>query len=83
MGADPAQRDSSMLRPLFLGLEMAAVPTAASAEVIYGLTNLQQLVTFDSNARVVTSTVSLAGFSIAGELALSIDVRPATGDSTP
>src|SRR5687767_3812409 len=50
------------------------------AETIYGLTNLQQLVSFDSDARTVTSTVSLNGFSLLGEIAVSIDVRPATGE---
>lgn len=53
--------------------------TPCSAETIYGLTNLQQLVTFDSSARTVTSTTSLSGFSLLGEILLSIDVRPATG----
>ena len=53
---------------------------AARAEALYGITNLQTLVTFDSDTRVVTSTVGLSGFSITGELLLSIDVRPATGE---
>ena len=52
----------------------------ARAEALYGVTNLQTLVTFDSDTRVVTSTVGLSGFSITGELLLSIDVRPATGE---
>lgn len=52
----------------------------ARAEILYGLTNLQQLVTFDSDTRVVTSTVGLNGFSLLGEIALGIDVRPATGE---
>lgn len=53
---------------------------AARAEAIYGLTNLQELVTFDSQTRSVTSTTPLSGFSITGEILLSIDVRPATGE---
>lgn len=53
--------------------------SSASAETIYGLTNLQQLVTFDSVTRTVTNTVSLSGFSIGGEILTTIDVRPATG----
>lgn len=53
--------------------------SAARAELIYGLTNLQQLVVFDSNTRAVTSTTSLAGFSAAGQFLVSIDVRPRTG----
>lgn len=53
--------------------------TPCAAETIYGLTNLQQLVSFDSSTRTVTSTTSLSGFSLLGEILLSIDVRPATG----
>jgi hypothetical protein len=68
----------------FIGTSLALLafmgPAAARAETIYGLTNLQQLVTFDSNTQSVTSTVSLSGFSLLGEIALSIDVRPATGE---
>lgn len=63
-----------------LGL-LALLPcSAARAELIYGLTNFQQLVVFDSDARVVTSTTSLAGFSVTGQFLVSIDVRPATGE---
>jgi hypothetical protein len=59
---------------------MAAMAAIAKAEAIYGLTNFQELVTFDSSVRTVTSTVPLTGFSITGEILLSIDVRPATGE---
>jgi hypothetical protein len=56
------------------------VPCASVwAEDIYGLTNLQQLVTFDSTTRSVTTTTSLPGFSLLGEILLGIDVRPANG----
>jgi hypothetical protein len=58
---------------------LSAGAPAARAELIYGLTNLQQLVTFDSNTRAVTSTQGLTGFSISGEILIGIDVRPATG----
>jgi len=51
----------------------------ARAETLIGLTNLQELVTFDSASRTVTTTTSLVGFGIGGELMLGIDVRPATG----
>lgn len=57
---------------------VTAVVSQARAEAIYGLTNFQELVTFDSSTRNVTSTVSLP-FSITGEVLVSIDVRPATG----
>lgn len=63
----------------WIALGLLSMLPAASAETIYGLTNLQQLVTFDSVTRSVTSTQSLTGFSVGGELLLSIDVRPATG----
>lgn len=63
----------------WIALGLLSMLPAASAETIYGLTNLQQLVTFDSVTRSVTATQSLTGFSVGGELLLSIDVRPATG----
>jgi hypothetical protein len=50
------------------------------AETLYGLTNFQELVVFDSATRAVSNTATLAGFSIVGERLLSIDVRPATGE---
>lgn len=59
---------------------VAALALPAQAERIYGLTNLQELVTFDSDVRTVTATTPLAGFSITGEILVSIDVRPATGE---
>lgn len=61
-------------------LGIAGTQAPAGAESIYGITNLQQLVTFDSDTRTVTSTVSPVGFGIAGDFLLSIDVRPATGE---
>lgn len=59
---------------------VSALALPAQAEKIYGLTNLQELVTFDGDIRTVTATTPLSGFSIAGEILLSIDVRPATGE---
>lgn len=67
-----------MRRLLLASAILAAAASQTRAEAIYGLTNLQQLVTFDSNTRAVTSTVSLP-FSITGEILVSIDVRPANG----
>ncbi len=64
---------------IFSAAVFIAAAAPCSAESIYGLTNLQQLVTFDSETRAVTSTTSLSGFSLLGEILLSIDVRPATG----
>jgi hypothetical protein len=60
------------------GLALTAFTSALKAETIYGLTNLQQIVTFDSVTRTVTNTAS-PPFSILGEILVSIDVRPATG----
>lgn len=73
-----------MNRAFVIATTTAALTTALTApamgEQIYGLTNLQELVTFDSDTRVVTSTTGLAGFSITGQILVSIDVRPATGE---
>lgn len=55
-------------------------PTVCEAETLYGLTNFQELVTFDSATRNVSNTATLSAFSIIGEQLLSIDVRPATGE---
>ena len=69
---------------IFLAAAAAVVvaPQASRAELIYGLLNssgtTQQLVTFDSNSRAVTSTVNLQ-IGTAGNALSSIDFRPATG----
>ncbi len=75
------------MKRLNLVLSMLVVAAAASgplavcrAETIYGLTNFQELVVFDSATRTVSNTTTLPGFSIIGERLLSIDVRPATGE---
>lgn len=57
-----------------LASSVGLTPAVSQAEVIYGLTNLSELVTFDSVGRTVTSSVAITGASI-----ISIDVRPATG----
>lgn len=69
-------RIASWLAASFLFLTCC---TSSRAELIYGLTNLQQLVTFDSVARSVTATASLP-FTVGGEIIVSIDVRPATSE---
>jgi hypothetical protein len=69
------------MRQFFLaGVAVLALALPAQAERIYGLTNFQELVTFDGDVRTVTATTPLAGFSIVGEILVSIDVRPATGE---
>lgn len=69
------------MRRYFLALAAAAARALpALAERIYGLTNLQDLVTFDGDIRTVTATAPLAGFSITGKILVSVDVLPATGE---
>ena len=68
----------------FLSVAVAATavlsfPVFASAELVYGLTNFQNIVSFDSTTRTVSTTVPAAGFSIFGEFLRSIDTRPANG----
>ena len=56
-------------------------PAVSRAELIYGVTTSgASLVTFDSDARTVLSTRTLAGFSVLGQQLISIDVRPSTGE---
>jgi hypothetical protein len=50
--------------------------SSAQAELIFGLTNLREIVTIDSTTLMVNSSVGLAG----NEDFVSIDVRPATGE---
>ena len=69
----------------FLKLGLLAIlfliqPIVAQAEIIYGITNLNQLVTFDSVNRTTLSSQSITGFSLGGEFLVGIDVRPATGE---
>lgn len=69
-----------ILRLTALTLLAAFVASPARSEMIYGLTNFQELVTIDSSTQAVTNTTPLPAFSIIGESLLSIDVRPATGE---
>jgi hypothetical protein len=62
------------------GIGLGGVPAAsAHAEAIYGITNLNGLVTFDSTVRTITSTVTPSGLA-SGEFLVSIDVRPQTNE---
>ncbi len=64
-----------MKRNLALILTLAGLTASSQAELIYGLTGANELVTFDSaNPNLILSTVSISGASI-----LNIDIRPATG----
>lgn len=69
------------VRNLFIvGLAFFTLGNFAKSETIYGLTNFQQIVTFDSVTKNVTSTTSLPGFGVSGEQLAGIDVRPLTGE---
>lgn len=62
-----------------LGLSFAVVAGAAQAQTIYGLTTLDQLVSFDaSSPGNISSAMFISGLA-ANETMLSIDVRPADG----
>jgi hypothetical protein len=50
----------------------------AQAELLYGLTEGQQLVTFDSQSRSINSNVAITG--LGGDTLLGIDFRPSTGE---
>ena len=59
---------------------LAIIPGAAHAEVIFGVTDTQRLVTFDSNApESLLSGVAISGLA-QNEDILGIDFRPATGE---
>ena len=62
-------------------LAVTSTATVAQAELIYGLTNLNNnFFSFDSATPGTTSAlISLTGFTTAGETLDSIDTRPATG----
>lgn len=51
---------------------------SARAELLYGLTQGQQLVTFDSDTRAIDSAVALTG--LGSDSLLGIDFRPSTGE---
>jgi hypothetical protein len=68
---------SSMKRNLALILTLAGLTASSQAELIYGLTGANQLVSFDSaNPNLFLSTVQITGSSAD---ILNIDIRPATG----
>ncbi len=51
---------------------------SARAELLFGLTEGQQLVTFDSDTRTIDSAVALSG--LGSDSLLGIDFRPSTGE---
>jgi hypothetical protein len=72
-----------MTRTRIAGLLMAVLVTLfaaprARAELLYGLTQGQQLVTFDSDARIISSNVPITG--LGGASLVDIDFRPSTGE---
>ncbi len=52
--------------------------STARAELLYGLTQGQQLVTFDSQSREISSAVGITG--LGSDTLLGIDFRPSTGE---
>jgi len=52
--------------------------SSARAELLYGLTEGQQLVTFDSQTRSINSAVGITG--LGGDSLIGIDFRPSTGE---
>ncbi len=61
-------------------LAIAALAASAQAQLVYGLTDTQSLVTFDaSNPGTIQSGAFLSGMA-SGERAIGIDFRPATGE---
>jgi hypothetical protein len=55
-----------------------AAASTARAELLYGLTQGQQLVTFDSNGRQVNSAVAISG--LGSQTLIGLDFRPSTGE---
>ena len=70
------------IRLALFALLTALLPVAATnvarAELLYGLTEGQQLVTFDSVARSIASNVQISG--LGGDTLIGIDFRPSTGE---
>lgn len=72
-----------MTRPRIAAMLLAALVSlfaanSARAELLYGLTQGQQLVTFDSQTRSINSNVAISG--LGGGSLLGIDFRPSTGE---
>ncbi len=70
---------SNLLTLLVVLVSIAGLLTvnAARAEELYGLTDTQQLVMFDSDSRAITSSTPITG--LGGSTLLAIDFRPSTG----
>lgn len=65
---------------LMFTLVAAGLSASAHAQLVYGLTDTQSLVTFDaSNPGMIQSGAFLSGLA-SGERAIGIDFRPATGE---
>ncbi len=68
------------VRALTFALAAAGLAATAHAQLVYGVTNDQSLVTFDAtNPGSIQSGVFISGLA-GGERALGIDFRPATGE---
>jgi hypothetical protein len=73
----PTYRSPAMLFSLVAILLLSSA-SSARAELLYGLTEGQQLVTFDSDTREIGSAVALSG--LGSDSLLGIDFRPSTGE---
>ncbi len=72
-----------MRKTLLLGIACFAfllwmIPVAGGAELIYGVTSTNVLLSFDSATPGTTTSVAITGLQ-SGENVLGIDLRPATG----
>src|SRR5688572_32632710 len=75
----PVRDRARWLLAAILTCFLGVVPTPAAAITAFGLSNANQIVTFDTNTpSTPLSVVVITGLD-AGETALGIDVRPATG----
>lgn len=77
MSLNPPFRASGALRAGLLAT--AVLAPAASAEIVYGVTNTQRLVSFSSAAPgIISSNVAISGLQ-SGETIRGIDFRPVSG----
>ncbi len=66
------------LAGLAIAIASLFLANSARAELLYGLTQGQQLVTFDSQTRSINSAVGITG--LGGDSLIGIDFRPSTGE---
>lgn len=67
-----------LIASLAIAIATLFAANSARAELLYGLTEGQQLVTFDSQTRSIGSSVAISG--LGGDSLIGIDFRPSTGE---